>query len=38
VDEAWDESLARSQDALEQLADEALAENRAAKTAPLDET
>ncbi len=32
----WDESLARSQDALAKLADEALAEHRAGRTKPLN--
>jgi hypothetical protein len=32
----WDETFAASQDLLEQMADEALAEHRAGKTLPLD--
>ncbi len=32
----WDDTLARSQDALSTLADEALAEHRAGRTKPLD--
>lgn len=32
----WDELFAKSQDVLEKLADEALAEHRAGRTRPLD--
>ena len=36
LDRRWDEAFASSQDALAQLADEALAEHRAGRTEPLD--
>jgi hypothetical protein len=36
ADERWDAAFARSQDALERLADEALEEHRAGRTEPLD--
>ena len=36
MDAKWDEAFARSQDTLERLADEALAEDRAGLTEPLD--
>ena len=36
ADERWEAAFARSQDALERLADEALAEHRAGRTEPLD--
>jgi len=36
ADEHWDAAFARSQDALERLADEALEEYRAGRTEPLD--
>jgi hypothetical protein len=36
ADERWDAAFARSQDALERLADEALEEYRAGRTEPLD--
>ena len=35
-EQRWDESLARSQDALTQLAEEALAEHRAGRSKPLN--
>jgi hypothetical protein len=34
--ELWDDSLAKSQNALDRLADEALTEQRAGRTEPLD--
>ena len=36
ADERWEAAFAQSQDALERLADEALAEHRAGRTEPLD--
>jgi len=36
LDEQWDRMLAESQDALQKLADEALAEHKAGSTKPLD--
>ena len=36
ADERWAATFARSQDALERLADEALQEHRAGRTEPLD--
>jgi len=36
ADERWETAFARSQDALERLADEALEEHRAGRTEPLD--
>ena len=36
ADERWEAAFARSQDALERLADEALEEHRAGRTEPLD--
>jgi hypothetical protein len=36
ADERWEAAFARSQDALERLADEALDEYRAGRTEPLD--
>ena len=36
ADERWDAAFARSQGALERLADEALEEHRAGRTEPLD--
>jgi hypothetical protein len=36
ADERWDAAFARSQDALERLAEEALEEYRAGRTEPLD--
>ena len=36
ADERWEVAFARSQDALEGLADEALEEHRAGRTEPLD--
>ena len=36
ADERWDAAFARSQDALERLANEALEEHRAGRTEPLD--
>jgi hypothetical protein len=36
ADEYWEAAFARSQDALERLADEALEEYRAGRTEPLD--
>ena len=36
ADERWEAAFARSQNALERLADEALAEHRAGRTEPLD--
>jgi hypothetical protein len=36
ADERWEAAFARSQDALERLADEALQEYRAGRTEPLD--
>jgi len=36
ADERWEATFARSQDALERLADEALDEHRAGRTEPLD--
>jgi len=36
AEEQWDKALAKSQDVLERLADEALADHRAGHTKPLD--